>query len=90
MAKWKETADNESKAKDAVARDFSMQMNGLLASLDKFKLENQKAVLSKESELAELKEKLGDAAVTKVHYPCIHHCCCTQIKIFSWTQIVCM
>ncbi|KAK2187874.1 hypothetical protein NP493_152g03006 [Ridgeia piscesae] len=65
VAKWKETADKESKAKDAVARDFSMQMNGLLASLDKFKLENQKAVLSKESELAELKEKLGDAAVTK-------------------------
>ena len=90
MAKWKETADKESKAKDAVARDFSMQMNELLASLDKFKLENQKAVMSKESELAELKEKLGDAVVTKVHYPHINHFCCTQIKIFSWTNILCM
>ena len=67
MSKWKETADKESKAKDAVARDFSMQMNELLASLDTFKLNNQKSVLDKERELEELKEKFTDAT-TKVRF----------------------
>ena len=64
----------ESKAKDAVARDFSMQMNELLASLDTFKLNNQKSVLDKERELEELKEKFNDAT-TKVRFtPFIELC----------------
>ena len=61
--KWKDTAEEEGKAKEAVARDFSMQMNELLASLDKFKLENQKTLLNKENELEELRKKLSDATI---------------------------
>ena len=64
----------ESKAKDAVARDFSMQMNELLASLDTFKLNNQKSVLDKERELEELKEKFNDAT-TKVRFTPLMELC---------------
>ena len=84
MSKWKATADIESKAKDAVARDFSMQMNELLSSLDTFKLNNQKAVLDKESELEELREKFNDAT-TKVRFtPLIEPCTYEEESLYLY------